>query len=130
LFERTTGTSGSREPFVKQARERAVPHGLFCATCRARVTTEEARIEVGGAHRHSFTNPGGWTYEIGCFAAADGCRVFGQPTLADTWFAGFEWSYATCANCDEHLGWCYEGPAAPHRFFGLILARLRTELEM
>jgi hypothetical protein len=87
-----------------------------------RVAREDACIDVGGAHRHSFVNPAGVTFEIGCFREAPGCMVEGEPTTELTWFAGFAWSYALCANCRAHLGWCYEGEGA--RFFGLILARL------
>jgi hypothetical protein len=93
----------------------------WCAACTTRVADEDAAIEVAGAHRHRFVNPAGVEFEIGCFAGA-GCRVDGAPTLEHTWFAGFAWSYALCANCRTHLGWCYESDAT--RFFGLILARL------
>jgi hypothetical protein len=93
----------------------------WCAACTTRVTDEDAAIEMGGAHRHRCVNPAGETFELGCFAAAPGCIVTGEPTLEATWFAGFAWSYAVCANCRAHLGWCYEGDS---RFFGLIFARL------
>ncbi|HEY2744991.1 MAG TPA: cereblon family protein [Polyangia bacterium] len=93
----------------------------WCAACDTRVADDDAAIEVAGAHRHSFVNPAGVTFEIGCFAEAR-CRVEGAPTLAATWFAGFAWSFALCANCGAHLGWAYDGEGA--RFFGLVLARL------
>jgi len=57
----------------------------WCAACRTTITTEEACIDVAGAHRHRFTNPAGIEYEIGCFADAAGCRVDGEPTLELTW---------------------------------------------
>ncbi len=94
----------------------------WCAACMTRIVDEDEAIEVGGAHRHRFVNPAGVAFEIGCFAGAAGCSVDGAPTLEHTWFAGFAWSYALCANCRAHLGWCYEADAA--RFFGLILAKL------
>ena len=93
----------------------------WCATCDTRVADEESAREIGGAHRHSFVNPAGVAFDIGCFAAAR-CRVQGAPTLEATWFAGCAWSYALCANCGAHLGWCYDGESG--RFFGLIFARL------
>lgn len=93
----------------------------WCAACRTVVTSEAAAIAVAGAHQHRFTNPAGLAFEIGCFSAAAGCRVDGEPTLEHTWFAGFAWSYASCANCGAHLGWCFDGDG---RFFGLIFARL------
>jgi hypothetical protein len=94
----------------------------WCLACTTRVTDEDAAIDVAGAHRHRCVNPAGVAFEIGCFDEAPGCAVTGEPTDEATWFAGFAWSYAVCANCREHLGWCYEGEGG--RFFGLILVRL------
>ncbi len=94
---------------------------LRCSACLAVVTSDEARISVGGSHSHRFTNPAGITYDLVCFAAAEGCYVDGQPTTEFTWFAGFAWSYAMCSTCHRHLGWYYEGPS---KFFGLISSQL------
>jgi hypothetical protein len=104
------------------APERPAPRQYWCARCATRVTDEEAVIEVGGAHRHRCVNPAGETFELGCFAAAPGCVNEGEPTAEATWFPGYVWCFACCANCGAHLGWCYEGGGA--RFFGLIFARL------
>lgn len=93
----------------------------WCAACLTRITDEDAAIAVAGDHRHAFVNPAGVAFEIGCFCEAR-CAVEGEPTLEHTWFAGRAWSYAVCANCRAHLGWCYEGEGA--RFYGLIVARL------
>jgi hypothetical protein len=100
-----------------------VSHGrpIWCRACTTRVTWEEMRIEVAGAHRHTFTNSDGETFEIGCFSTVPGCRVEGEATLEGTWFDGYSWSYAHCSNCTKQLGWYYE---ADGRFFGLILERL------
>jgi hypothetical protein len=114
------GRAGGTRP-ERSAVDAPPARRYWCAACTTRVTDEDAAIDVGGAHRHRCVNPAGETFEIGCFAAAPGCIVDGEPTLEATWFAGFAWSYAVCANCRAHLGWCYEGDG---RFFGLILTRL------
>lgn len=121
------GSKSAKRPHSSVAHagdERTQPHGLYCARCRSRVTTEESAVEPGGRHRHTFTNPAGESFEIGCFGGAPGCRVTGEPTFESSWFAAHAWSYALCGNCDEQLGWCFEGPS---RFFGLILGRLLRE---
>ena len=93
---------------------------LLCAACGAAIAPESARIEVGGAHTHRFTNPAGFTYDIVCLREA-ACYLDGKPTTEATWFAGHAWSYALCGACHTHLGWYYEGPS---KFFGLIADRL------
>lgn len=79
-------------------------------------------ITVNGRHHHTFVNRADLSFEIGCFSLADGCTVFGTPTLEDTWFSNYTWAYAACANCMIHLGWFYQGTGSS--FFGLILDRL------
>ena len=95
---------------------------LFCTACRHPVTHQDERIEVNGAHQHGRTNPGGYTFEIGCFREAAGCMAPGEATEAHTWFKGYGWRIALCASCEQHLGWRFQAPA--DSFHGLILRRL------
>jgi hypothetical protein len=95
---------------------------LLCATCKHPVTQHDQRITVQGGHEHRFTNPHGITYQIGCFRKASGCAVLGDATTEFTWFRGFAWRIAICANCQAHLGWRFE--SASEYFHGLIVDRL------
>lgn len=97
---------------------------LFCAVCRHPITHQDERIEVNGGHQHRCTNPGGYTFHIGCFHEAGGCVAVGQATDAYTWFKGYGWRVAMCASCEQHLGWRFQGPA--DYFHGLILDRLTS----
>ena len=95
---------------------------LCCARCKTRITTHAARVSVAGAHRHSFTNPGGFPFHIGCFSRVWNCAPVGGVTMDDTWFAGYAWQILSCGFCGEHMGWSYS--SSSERFYGLILARL------
>jgi len=98
---------------------------LVCARCHRVITTPAARVDRGGRHEHTFANPHGFVFHIGCFAAAPGCVTTGAPSTAHTWFPAHAWQVALCRSCSEHLGWLFSGPS---RFHGLILDRLaRTE---
>lgn len=92
---------------------------LLCKYCGNRITTLEAMVPRNGRHRHIFSNPGGFVYEIGCFSCANGCVNQGRPTTEFTWFDGFAWRFSLCSNCHEHLGWFYR--SKDDSFFGLIL---------
>lgn len=111
---------------TRDARARRRGRRLLCAACDAPVTSQDAAIEVQGAHAHTFTNPHGYVFDVLCFSEAPGCRARGGATTEFTWFAGYAWQVATCASCAEHLGWRYSvrGRAA---FYGLIRQRLRAE---
>jgi hypothetical protein len=116
MFERGT------RPEIKSARDLAGDWHLHCAACRTRITRADARGERAGGHAHHFTNSVGVEFDIGVFEEAPGCVLRGEATDAFTWFPGYVWTIACCANCDQHLGWRYDG--ASDRFFGLILAAL------
>jgi len=99
---------------------------LACAGCLQPITTADARIEVGGAHEHTFANPAGFQYHIGCFARATGCATVGEPSADWSWFAGHTWQVEHCSACREHLGWLFR--AEGHLFHGFVLDRL-VEIE-
>ena len=69
---------------------------LRCAACEHRITEHAYRTERGGAHEHTFVNPAGYAFRIGCFVAAPGCA---------------------------HVGWIFR--IAGEQFHGLILSALR-----
>ncbi len=97
---------------------------LFCAACNHPITTQDARTIVQGGHEHTFTNPHGLAFHIGCFRSAPGCVAIGVPTTAHTWFRGYAWMIGLCGNCERHIGWLFRSPADD--FHGLILSRLTS----
>jgi hypothetical protein len=109
-------------------RQQRQENRIYCGRCRYAVTTAEQIIAVNGAHEHLFRNPAGIVYRIGCFSTAEGCCLSGTPTHEFTWFAGYAWSVALCANCLLHLGWHYSSEASG--FFGLILDHLTRQTRL
>jgi hypothetical protein len=94
---------------------------IRCGRCKHGITAGKYAIEVSGSHAHTFRNPAGWSFRIGCFADAPGAAAAGPPTTAATWFPGYAWRMAHCGGCGTHLGWWFVGTDA---FAGLVLARL------
>ena len=106
--------------------ERDEEQNLYCFICGQVITQPVQGIRVQGAHKHTFTNPGGHRFEIGCFREAPGCEQVGEFTDFYSWFDGYTWSYAMCGSCRVHLGWIYRGEDS---FFGLVLDRLLSSKE-
>jgi hypothetical protein len=77
---------------------------------------------MGGAQAHTFTNPYGMRFHIGCFGHVVGCALEGEPTSYWTWFPGYTWQVENCGSCRQHLGWLFRSPT--HVFHALILDRL------
>jgi hypothetical protein len=96
---------------------------LLCRACGHVITSDDQRVQVSGSHHHTFFNPVGIVYELGCFAKATGCSVQGEASDEFPWFAGYLWRIVFCARCDSHLGWRFE--SADTTFYGLILSMLQ-----
>ena len=128
----TTGLQCLREQSDKQTIEKIElaieeepvhENYILCRECHQIITNEEQRIVMHGAHRHTFANPNGIVFDIGCFKTAVGCGYSGHASNEFTWFAGFSWRVAVCSMCLSHLGWLFESTGGTH-FHGLILDRL------
>jgi len=96
---------------------------ILCAECSQAITGDSERIEVNGAHEHTFVNPSGIIFQIGCFAGVSGTQISGAVTEQWSWFKGYSWRIVCCSRCGTHLGWVYMG-RDEIIFFGLILSRL------
>ena len=96
---------------------------ILCRECLHPVTREQARTEIHGAHQHTFANPSGIVFTIGCFQNAEGCGAAGSPSDEFTWFSGFSWRVAVCVGCLTHLGWLFSTTTGA-AFWGLILDHL------
>jgi hypothetical protein len=95
---------------------------LICLTCGRVITSQERKIQGGGRHAHTFFNPHGIVFELGCFSSAPGCICRGGLTDEFSWFKGYSWEFALCGDCGEHLGWHYL--SGDNGFFGLILNKI------
>jgi hypothetical protein len=97
--------------------------GILCRSCGHVITAPRHRTSVNGRHTHTFSNPSNIQFIIGCFSEAAGCRNIGIPTTLYSWFSGYGWRIALCAECQAHLGWQFMGEGK-EAFHGLILDRL------
>ncbi len=97
---------------------------LLCIKCKFPIAQESDRIQINEKHQHVFANPNGHIYQIGCFARAPGCFVFGDETSYFTWFPGYAWRIALCGKCGTLLGWAFQ--LKENHFFGLILDKIKN----
>ena len=96
---------------------------IVCRQCLQALTRPAERIAMQGAHQHTFANPHGIVFEIGCFKAVTGCGYAGAATDEFSWFAGYSWRICFCSMCLTHLGWLFSSNAGD-AFHALILDRI------
>ncbi|MBC2716851.1 MAG: hypothetical protein HF978_16225 [Desulfobacteraceae bacterium] len=96
---------------------------VLCRACKHKITTHQEIISVNGSHQHTFANPNGVIFDIGCYKTAPGCINTGPFTDEFSWFKGYMWRVSICASCLAHLGWLFLS-AKNDLFSGLIIDRL------
>ena len=117
------GGGGAAQPGSAGAPSELTVPAILCRDCLHPVTRPDERIGVDGSHRHTFANPHGIVFDIGCFRTEDGCGRVGPRSEEFAWFAGHSWQVGVCAACLVHLGWHFASPGGGE-FYGLILDRL------
>lgn len=119
------GLSPTLDSLLESLNETPLPRRwLLCRACDQRITPDAARIPVGQQHEHTFTNPHGFVFHIGCFDDAPGVLEEGQPESRWSWFSGYAWQIVICQQCRWQLGWYFSNG---NGFYGLILDRLHAE---
>ncbi|MBW1989216.1 MAG: hypothetical protein JRI97_06685 [Deltaproteobacteria bacterium] len=96
---------------------------ILCGSCGGVVTSRSQRVERHGSHKHTFFNPAGLVFTIGCFRQSAGVSAVGPATAEFTWFPGYDWQVGLCRKCFAHLGWRFSASSGD-AFFGLILDRI------
>ena len=102
---------------------------ILCRQCHQVVTKPSERIRIQGAHQHTFANPHGIVFQIGCFRSVQGCGYVGPATSEWSWFKGYSWRILVCRMCLTHLGWLYIS-SSHESFGGLILDRIIESKEV
>jgi len=116
---------GGTTTVEKEAEERSPEEEeyILCRQCHQAITKPADRIVMQGSHRHTFANPHGIVFEIGCFRSVKGCGYAGAASDDFSWFAGYSWRVCLCTMCLTHLGWMFSVKGSDS-FHGLILDRL------
>jgi hypothetical protein len=120
-----SGKDGGTITIEKETEERSPEEEsyILCRQCHQAITKPADRITMEGSHRHTFANPHGIVFEIGCFRSVIQCGYSGNPSDDFSWFAGYSWRVCFCRMCLTHLGWMFSQTAG-NNFHGLILDRL------
>ncbi len=95
---------------------------IVCAFCNHYIADPSDQIQVNQSFRHTFANPHGYIFEIGCFSDASGCKSTSISSNDFSWFIGYSWEIVVCSQCSNHLGWFFS--SSTDSFYGLILEKL------
>jgi len=100
---------------------------ICCKQCQYLLTYPSFAISPNGQHQHLQCNPAGITFVFSCFSKAMGCFINGVPSAEFCWFSHYEWQFALCQGCGEHLGWYFS--SLEHENFIAIINNKMTFVE-
>ncbi|RMX48678.1 hypothetical protein pdam_00014329 [Pocillopora damicornis] len=106
---------------------------LCCRSCDTKIVEKSDLFSMSlDGPLGAYVNPNGWVHETLTFYRASGIRLRGKPTAQNSWFPGYAWTIAECAQCADHLGWRFTAVKkglSPNKFWGLTRASLRPTLK-
>lgn len=83
---------------------------LLCESCEVPLAKESEVFQVPGADGTigAYVNPHGVVHQtltLKQMLSHHATHLTGSPSSEDSWFPGYSWTIAYCANCSAHLGW-------------------------
>ncbi|XP_024384992.1 uncharacterized protein [Physcomitrium patens] len=101
---------------------------LRCKCCMALITRRSDMLVMSADGPISaYVNAHGYVHETLTLARARGLVLNGQPNTANSWFPGYAWVLAECAECTEHMGWRFTAvnkESRPKAFWGIRRSQL------
>nr|XP_024396736.1 protein cereblon-like isoform X4 [Physcomitrium patens] len=101
---------------------------LRCKCCMAPIARRSDMLVMSADGPISaYVNAHGFVHETLTLARARGLMLNGQPNTANSWFPGYAWVLAECAECTEHMGWRFtavDKESRPKAFWGIRRSQL------
>ncbi|KAA3677271.1 cereblon [Paragonimus westermani] len=106
-------------------RQYDVSTACVCVGCDANITSNRDIICLAqeGSFQ-TYVNPAGVLHDMVTVSqvAQDAIMLVGSASEEYSWFPGYSWTIANCANCSQHLGWLFNAVKSdllPRRFWGI-----------
>ncbi|OQR71659.1 protein cereblon-like [Tropilaelaps mercedesae] len=95
---------------------------IACIRCSRIVTSKEHIISMSrSGAQGTFVNQMGYVHNLLTVGEVDSIRYQGSQEETYSWFPGYAWTIAQCANCNTHIGWRFDTVKnlKPATFWGL-----------
>ncbi|KAL8171665.1 hypothetical protein V2J09_023469 [Rumex salicifolius] len=96
---------------------------VCCKNCKTLVGKRSDMLVMSSEGPMSaYVNPHGFVHETMTLLKANGLSLVGQADTRYSWFPGYAWTIAECANCGTHMGWLFTATKKklkPKSFWGI-----------
>ncbi|CAM0954499.1 unnamed protein product [Alopecurus aequalis] len=106
---------------------------IKCRYCKSEIAKRSDVVAMSSdGPLGTYVNPHGFVHATITVNNATGLALEGAPSKVHSWFPGYAWTIASCAECDSNIGWLFSTTKKhllPKSFWGIRSSQIADIVE-
>ncbi|CAN6341344.1 unnamed protein product [Urochloa humidicola] len=106
---------------------------IKCRNCQSHIAKRSDMVVMStDGPLGAYVNPHGCVHETITVSKATGLALAGSPSTVHSWFPGYSWTIASCADCESHMGWLFRATRKnlrPRSFWGIRSSQIADDAQ-
>ncbi|KAG8086140.1 hypothetical protein GUJ93_ZPchr0010g9420 [Zizania palustris] len=106
---------------------------IKCRCCKSLIAKRSDMVVMStDGPLGAYVNPHGFVHETITVSRATGLALDGNPSTIHSWFPGYSWTIASCADCESNIGWLFKATKKnlrPRSFWGIRSSQIADDVQ-
>lgn len=106
---------------------------IKCRICKSLIAKRSDMVVMSNdGPLGAYVNPHGFVHETITVGKATGLALDGGPSMDYSWFPGYSWTMASCAECESSIGWLFRATRKnlrPRSFWGIRSSQIADDTQ-
>ncbi|KAF0927317.1 hypothetical protein E2562_031508 [Oryza meyeriana var. granulata] len=106
---------------------------IKCRCCKSLIAKRSDMVVMStDGPLGAYVNPDGFVHETITVSRAAGLALDGNPSTVHSWFPGYSWTIASCADCASNIGWLFKATKKnlrPRSFWGIRSSQIADDVQ-
>uniref|UniRef100_A0A0E0L4T0 Protein cereblon n=1 Tax=Oryza punctata TaxID=4537 RepID=A0A0E0L4T0_ORYPU len=106
---------------------------IKCRCCKSLIAKRSDMVVMStDGPLGAYVNPYGFVHETITVSKATGLALDGNPSTVHSWFPGYSWTMASCADCESNIGWLFKATKKnlrPKSFWGIRSSQIADDVQ-
>ncbi|XP_015693357.1 protein cereblon-like [Oryza brachyantha] len=106
---------------------------IKCRCCKSLIAKRSDMVVMStDGPLGAYVNPYGFVHETITVSRATGLALDGNPSTVHSWFPGYSWTIASCADCESNIGWLFKATKRnlrPRSFWGIRSSQIADDVQ-
>uniref|UniRef100_A0A0D9WIT7 Protein cereblon n=1 Tax=Leersia perrieri TaxID=77586 RepID=A0A0D9WIT7_9ORYZ len=106
---------------------------IKCRCCKSLIAKRSDMVVMStDGPLGAYVNPHGFVHETITVSRATGLALDGNPSTVHSWFPGYSWTIAACAECESNIGWLFKATKKnlrPRSFWGIRSTQIADDVQ-